>query len=155
MVRRACLPTPEPFDVALGLIGGEDTLLGWHIVRATGSPPVFADDALVRHRIEPRTYRGWLHAKSGIWIFVALLAHVPELRRRMFMHWFLNKRTAMFDDGRSRELDYSIRLYSLHELGKMLHDCGFKVVEVTGHPAHAGVFFGAESPRIIVLAERS
>ena len=79
--------------------GGEDTLLGWHIVRATGSPPVFADDALVRHRIEPRTYRGWLHAKSGIWIFVALLAHVPELRRRMFMHWFLNKRTAMFDLG--------------------------------------------------------
>lgn len=65
------------------------------------------------------------------------------------------KRTAMFEDGRSRELDYSIRLYALHELGKMLHDCGFKVVEVTGHPAHPGVFFGSESPRIIVLAERS
>jgi hypothetical protein len=77
--------------------GGEDTLLGWHIVRATGATPVFATDALVRHRIEPRTYRGWLHAKSGIWIFVALLAHVPELRKRMFLHWFLNKRTAAFD----------------------------------------------------------
>jgi SAM-dependent methyltransferase len=64
------------------------------------------------------------------------------------------KRTVMFEDGRSKEVDYSIRIYALHELGKMLHDCGFKVVEVTGHPAHAGVFFGSESPRIIVLAER-
>lgn len=64
------------------------------------------------------------------------------------------KRTAMFDDGHARELEYSIRLYALHELGKLLHDLGFKVVEVTGHPAHRGVYFGAESPRIIVLAER-
>jgi SAM-dependent methyltransferase len=64
------------------------------------------------------------------------------------------KRTVMFEDGRSKEVDYSIRLYALHELGKMLHECGFKVVEVTGHPAHPGVFFGSESPRIIVLAER-
>ncbi len=64
------------------------------------------------------------------------------------------KRTVMFEDGRSRECDYSIRLYGLHELGRMLHDTGFKVVEVTGHPAHPGVFFGSESPRIIVLAER-
>jgi SAM-dependent methyltransferase len=64
------------------------------------------------------------------------------------------KRTVMFEDGRSKEVDYSIRLYTLHELGKMLHECGFKVVEVTGHPAHPGVFFGSESPRIIILAER-
>jgi SAM-dependent methyltransferase len=64
------------------------------------------------------------------------------------------KRTVMFEDGRSRECDYSIRLYGLHELGRMLHDTGFKVVEVTGHMAHPGVFFGSESPRIIVLAER-
>jgi ubiquinone/menaquinone biosynthesis C-methylase UbiE len=65
------------------------------------------------------------------------------------------KRTVMFEDGRAREIEYSIRLYALHELGKMLHDAGFKVVEVTGHPAHPGVFFGSESPRIIILAERS
>jgi SAM-dependent methyltransferase len=64
------------------------------------------------------------------------------------------KRTVMFDDGHARELEYSIRLYALHELGKLLHDRGFKVVEVTGHPAHRGVYFGAESPRIIILAER-
>jgi SAM-dependent methyltransferase len=65
------------------------------------------------------------------------------------------KRTVMFEDGRSRELDYSLRLYGLHELGKMLHEAGFKVTEVTGHPAHPGVFFGSESPRLIILAERS
>ncbi|UQA63607.1 methyltransferase domain-containing protein [Polyangium aurulentum] len=64
------------------------------------------------------------------------------------------KRTAMFDDGRSREIDYSIRLYALHEIGKMMHDADFKVVEVTGHPAHPGVFFGSESPRLIIVAER-
>jgi SAM-dependent methyltransferase len=65
------------------------------------------------------------------------------------------KRTVMFEDGRTREVDYSIRLYNLHELGKMMHDCGFRVVQVTGQPAHPGVFFGSESPRIIVLAERA
>jgi SAM-dependent methyltransferase len=65
------------------------------------------------------------------------------------------KRTAMFEGGISRELDFSIRLYTLHELGKLLHEAGFKVLEVTGHPAHPGVFFGSESPRIIVLAERA
>lgn len=65
------------------------------------------------------------------------------------------KRTVMFEDGRAKECDYGIRLYGLHELGKMLHETGFKVVEVTGHPAHPGVFFGSESPRIIVLAERA
>ncbi|MFO0591341.1 MAG: methyltransferase domain-containing protein [Polyangiaceae bacterium] len=65
------------------------------------------------------------------------------------------KRTVMFEDGRTREVDYSIRVYNLHELGKMMHDVGFRVVQVTGHPAHPGVFFGSESPRIIILAERA
>ncbi|MGH7329840.1 MAG: methyltransferase domain-containing protein, partial [Polyangiaceae bacterium] len=31
------------------------------------------------------------------------------------------KRTMMMDDGRSREIEYSMRVYSLHELGKILH----------------------------------
>lgn len=64
------------------------------------------------------------------------------------------KRTVMLDSGRTREIEYSIRLYGLHELGKILHDAGFKVLEVTGHPSVPGVFFGAESPRCIVLAEK-
>jgi SAM-dependent methyltransferase len=65
------------------------------------------------------------------------------------------KRMVILEDGRTRELDYSIRLYTLHELGRMLHDVGFKVTEVSGHPATPGVFMGADSPRLIVLAEKA
>jgi SAM-dependent methyltransferase len=64
------------------------------------------------------------------------------------------KRTMMLDDGRSREIEYSMRVYSLHELGKVLHDQRFKVTDVTGRIATPGVFFGAESARTIVLAEK-
>lgn len=65
------------------------------------------------------------------------------------------KRTVMLDDGRTREIDYSIRLYALHELGKLLHGAGFKITEVSGQPATPGVFFGADSPRLIILAEKA
>jgi SAM-dependent methyltransferase len=64
------------------------------------------------------------------------------------------KRTLMLDDGRSREIEYSMRIYSLHELGRILHDQGFKVREVSGRPTTPGVFFGNESPRAIILAEK-
>lgn len=64
------------------------------------------------------------------------------------------KRTMMMDDGRSREIEYSMRAYSLHELGKLLHEQGFRVAEVSGRVATPGVFFGNEAPRIIVLAEK-
>jgi hypothetical protein len=64
------------------------------------------------------------------------------------------KRTLMFDDGRSRELEYSMRVYSVHELGKILHEHGFKVCEVSGRIATPGVFFAGESPRTLILAEK-
>lgn len=64
------------------------------------------------------------------------------------------KRTMMLDDGRSREIEYSMRVYSLHELGRILHEHGFKVCEVSGRPGTPGVFFGNESPRVIILAEK-
>ncbi|MBM4362355.1 MAG: class I SAM-dependent methyltransferase, partial [Deltaproteobacteria bacterium] len=64
------------------------------------------------------------------------------------------KRTMILDDGRTKECAYSIRLYSLHELGKLLHDIGFRVAEASGQPAHPGVFFGATSPRVIILAQK-
>jgi SAM-dependent methyltransferase len=63
------------------------------------------------------------------------------------------KRTVMLDDGRQRESAYSVRLYSLHELGQMLHQ-KFRVVEVSGRESTPGVYFGADSPRTIVVAER-
>jgi SAM-dependent methyltransferase len=64
------------------------------------------------------------------------------------------KRTMMLDDGRSKEIEYSIRIYSLHELGKMLHDGGFRVAEVSGRIQTPGVFFGPDSPRTLILAEK-
>jgi SAM-dependent methyltransferase len=64
------------------------------------------------------------------------------------------KRSIILDDGRTRESTYSVRLYALHELGKILHDVGFRVTEASGHPSTPGVFFGQCSPRIIILAQR-
>lgn len=64
------------------------------------------------------------------------------------------KRTLMMDDGRTKEIEYSIRIYSLHELGKLLHENGFRVAEVSGRTGTPGVFFGAESPRTLILAEK-
>lgn len=64
------------------------------------------------------------------------------------------KRTMMLDDGRTKEISYSIRIYGLHELGKLLHSIGFRVTEASGHRALPGVFMGATSPRIIILAQK-
>ncbi|MCB9591848.1 MAG: class I SAM-dependent methyltransferase [Sandaracinaceae bacterium] len=64
------------------------------------------------------------------------------------------KRTVILDDGRQRDARYTLRLYSLHELGQVLHHRGFRVVEVSGREAHPGVYFGADSPKLIILAER-
>lgn len=77
--------------------GGEDTVLGWDVVRATGREPTFANDAVVEHRIEPRGFRGWLHVRNGMAIFPALVLNVPELRRAFFLRWFFSARTAAFD----------------------------------------------------------
>jgi len=75
--------------------------------------------------------------------------HIDWITSRMRV-----KRTIMFDDGRSRELEYSVRLYSLHELGRLLHEQGFRVTEVSGLLGTPGVFFGCQSPRTMILAEK-
>lgn len=64
------------------------------------------------------------------------------------------KRSLILDDGRSREVTYSLRLYSLHELGKLLHDVGFRVTQASGDMTSPGVFMGPCSPRIIVRAQK-
>lgn len=64
------------------------------------------------------------------------------------------KRSLILDDGRSRELTYSLRLYSLHELGKLLHDVGFRVTQASGDLTTPGVFLGPNSPRIIIRAQK-
>jgi SAM-dependent methyltransferase len=62
------------------------------------------------------------------------------------------KRTLMLTNGKNRECNYSLRIYGLHELGKILHDVGFKILNVSGRPEMPSVFFGSTSPRIIILA---
>jgi SAM-dependent methyltransferase len=62
------------------------------------------------------------------------------------------KRTLMLTNGKNRECTYSVRIYGLHELGKILHDVGFKILKVSGGPEMPGVFFGSTSPRVIILA---
>jgi SAM-dependent methyltransferase len=64
------------------------------------------------------------------------------------------KRSVILDDGRSKELTYSIRLYNLSEIGKILHDAGFLILSVSGHPSTPGAFLGSRSPRLIIRAQR-
>lgn len=75
--------------------------------------------------------------------------HIDAITSRMKI-----KRTMMIEDGRTREIEYSVRLYTLHELGRILHEQGFRVAEVSGQCATPGVFFGSDSPRTIILAEK-
>lgn len=77
--------------------GGEDTVLGWNIMRSTGTTVVFGTDAVVHHRIEPRDYSGWLKVRHGMGIFPALIRNVPELRHQFFLRLFFSKRSAAFD----------------------------------------------------------
>jgi cyclopropane fatty-acyl-phospholipid synthase-like methyltransferase len=76
-------------------------------------------------------------------------AHIESATSRLVVH-----RTVLFEEGRSREYDFSLRLFSAHELRAMLERVGFRIVEVSGQIATPGAFFGADSPRLIVLAER-
>lgn len=64
------------------------------------------------------------------------------------------KRSLILDDGRSKELHYSVRLYNLSELGKLLHDVGFRVAHVSGDVSTPGAFFGPSSPYLIIRAQR-
>jgi SAM-dependent methyltransferase len=73
-------------------------------------------------------------------------------------NWFTSrlegKRTLLLEDGRQREQKFSMRMYSLHELGKILHNAGFRVIEVSGHQKTPGAFFGASSMMLIILAQK-
>lgn len=72
----------------------------------------------------------------------------------MVMDWITNrlkvKRSIILDDGRSKELQYSVRLYGLSDVGRLLHDAGFRVASVSGDVATEGAFFGPHSRRIII-----
>ena len=64
------------------------------------------------------------------------------------------RRSVVFEDGRQLEQDISIRVYSLHELGRVLQQAGLRVLDVSGHLAMRGRYFGASSRSLLVVAER-
>ncbi len=47
-----------------------------------------------------------------------------------------------------------IQSFSLHEIGKLLHHSGFRVLEVSGHMAHRGTYFGNDSRSMLLLTEK-
>lgn len=66
----------------------------------------------------------------------------------------LTHRSVVFEDGRQLDQEISVRAYSLHELGRVLRQAGFRVLEVSGSIFTPGRFFGASSRNLIILAER-
>jgi SAM-dependent methyltransferase len=66
----------------------------------------------------------------------------------------LTHRSVVFEDGQQLEQEISVRVYSLHEMGKLLRQAGFRVLEVSGSIPTKGHFFGANSRNLLILAER-
>ena len=64
------------------------------------------------------------------------------------------QRQIILEDGRQLEQEISIRAYSLHEIGKVLHHAGFRVLEVSGGLDLRGRFYGNESRQLLVVAEK-
>ncbi len=75
----------------------EDVWLGWRIRRA-GGRVAFAEDAVVRHAVEPRDAAAFVGERLRLRYFPAMAARIPELRDD-FLHRrvFLSPRTARFD----------------------------------------------------------
>jgi SAM-dependent methyltransferase len=94
------------------------------------------------------------HAPSQVWYEGDACVCMDDMTVDFITSRLKVKRSLILDDGRTRECTYSVRLYSLHEIGKVLHDVGFRVTEASGHTTTPGVFFGQCSPRLIVLAQR-
>jgi SAM-dependent methyltransferase len=79
---------------------------------------------------------------------------LEEVELNYFSSRIQVNRSVVFDDGRQLEQEISVRAYSLHEVGKLMHAAGFRVLEVSGGYQMRGRFFGNQSRHIIVLAER-
>jgi len=107
----------------------------------------FLLDVANRDYITPRT-------PSMVWFEGDGCVCMDEAQLNAITSRLVVKRTMMMEDGRQREIEYSIRLYALHELGKLLHDNGFRVAEASGDTSTPGSYFGSESPRILILAEK-
>ncbi|HET6283297.1 MAG TPA: class I SAM-dependent methyltransferase [Polyangia bacterium] len=66
----------------------------------------------------------------------------------------VTRRSVVFDDGRQLEQEISVRAYSLHELGRLLRQAGFRVLDISGSLATRGHFFGSTSRNLLILSEK-
>jgi ubiquinone/menaquinone biosynthesis C-methylase UbiE len=78
---------------------------------------------------------------------------LEEVEFNYFSSRIVSSRSVVFDDGRQLEQEISMRAYSLHELGKLLHAAGFRIIEISGSMDTRGRFFGAHSREIVVVCE--
>jgi SAM-dependent methyltransferase len=65
------------------------------------------------------------------------------------------KRTVVFEDGRQFEQQFSIRLYALHEVGRLFASVGMRIVDISGARQTPGMYYGSASPDLWVVAVRS
>ncbi|HEY5961584.1 MAG TPA: methyltransferase domain-containing protein, partial [Polyangiaceae bacterium] len=70
-----------------------------------------------------------MNQPSSVWYEGDSCVCMDDMSVDFFTSRLRVKRSLILDDGRTRECHYSIRLYSLHELGRILHDIGFRVTE--------------------------
>jgi SAM-dependent methyltransferase len=63
-------------------------------------------------------------------------------------------RSIVFEDGRQLEQEMSVRAYSLHEIGRLLRQAGFRVIDVSGGLNTRGQFFGNVSRSLLIVAEK-
>jgi len=64
------------------------------------------------------------------------------------------KRQIAFANGRQQEEQVRIRLYSLHELWRLLEAIGLEVVETSGATTFASPFLGHRSRQIVLVAHK-
>ena len=78
-------------------LGGEDTELAWRVKRA-GWKSGFAAQALIFHEIERLTpFHYLIHDPGHAQLLPYLVRVIPELRRHLFLGYFLSTQTALFD----------------------------------------------------------
>ncbi len=67
---------------------------------------------------------------------------------------YISRQLIIGDNERQTKHEFSLRLFSLSDIGQLLHHTGFAVLKVSGHRATPGAFFGPESAKLIIVAER-
>ena len=64
------------------------------------------------------------------------------------------RRSIAFEEGRQAEHRYSVRVYSMHEITRLLERAGFGVISAAGHISTPGTFLGPYSRSIWIFAQK-